>query len=795
MRVLVRHTGWEWVIIDSTTPAHVIPLSSAAVAHTFDADVFFFVRLGSEDVPLSAAEARGGLGPLSPRAGTRWDREAGGEKRRRSSDGPDDLQLCRRQRVEPPSPRPGVRRTPPPPPSHRTQGALAPSEDPPDRRGHRASADDVAAGGRLAWPGAAPRHMCPGGSARSALRLLLFAPRAGVVDRHMFLSVCTAQGLHGLAHARFDRVHTLLVLTVTKPNHVAQILQSPKLFTRAVRRSTGWRVVVTNDLPGDPLPTSQTARGFATFVDSEGFARQRRRPGSASAAHPGRGPQPRTRPLALSPNPYSLLGDMDEAGTVSHTSTRREWSLPHRVRRDSRLHQPATLSQGVGSAPAHGQQQAAEANPTRARVASRTTSEDIYIGTLNTRDLGTDNALCRLSAISHLMQLRGVAVLAVQETKRKSSDDMPDQCGLEYFGSLAARSRAGVRVGGTGFLVRKEALPFFTYLGLHKRPSGDRVSTSGKYAAHWARLWGTRREEDIWLASVYLPEIHTSTACPGEYERALADLASDMTHYKAKKGTVIVAGDWNARVGHAQFEGMPSALASVAPRYGEDALNVNGKQLLAFCQEHGMAFLSGARPGATGPTCTGHGRNRTTGALGTSIVDHIIAPGAYVSAQAAPPHCFTMTTAAYAPETAGIESDHAPVLLRLPPVGRNPGACRHAARRVAWRLERLQEEDTVAAYQAAVARRAACSPWLLDRATCPPPAKRTTDSLRLGSTTVFGRVHRGGTRHDRPSVLPPRCHQEVGEQAVCGGIGGEAGCTQSLGPAPHTEECVGPAAN
>ena len=84
------------------------------------------------------------------------------------------------------------------------------------------------------------------------------------------------------------------------------------------------------------------------------------------------------------------------------------------------------------------------------------------IGCLNARDLGTSAALGRLTAVSHLMSVRRVGVLAVQESKMLDTRQLPAQVGLKYHGSGAGRSKQHRRVGGLGFFVTQQAASYFT---------------------------------------------------------------------------------------------------------------------------------------------------------------------------------------------------------------------------------------------------------------------------------------------------------------------------------------------
>jgi len=91
--------------------------------------------------------------------------------------------------------------------------------------------------------------------------------------------------------------------------------------------------------------------------------------------------------------------------------------------------------------------------------------------------------------------------MAVQETKLTGHSDEFDAFGLHYVGT-PAHVQNGSLAGGTGFFVRDTIATHITYLG--PRRSRNRRSPP-KFAAEWAKLYGSNTDSDIYLASVYLP--------------------------------------------------------------------------------------------------------------------------------------------------------------------------------------------------------------------------------------------------------------------------------------------------
>jgi len=308
-----------------------------------------------------------------------------------------------------------------------------------------------------------------------------------------------------------------------------------------------------------------------------------------------------------------------------------------------------------------------------------------------------------------MMQERGVKVLAVQESKLQHLADELNGVNLRYLGGKSAIAQGHTRTGGTGFLVTSEAETMVSYYG--RRPAATHTSATRKHAAEWLRILGTCAAEDVWLASIYLPDISQPRA---GFEQALADLQSDVLWYKQKPGTVMLAGDFNARVGHAELAGMDHNLRVVAPAYGEDVVNRPGRQLLEFCEINDLTFMSGAYADGTGPTYVQRGG--AVGHMGAhSIVDHIIS-SAPQPAGASPTPCFSLHGEAGDVEFAAL-FDHRPVLIHCPMGKRTMSKHREVS--VRWRTERVYDTTTQSTYHRAVAahRRSLNAPALCQAVT------------------------------------------------------------------------------
>ena len=520
------------------------------------------------------------------------------------------------------------------------------------------------------------------GEQAAPVQIILYMSRKLLRDRARFLAACDFSALHALRYARYAVEGDHLRLTVVNAAHASQLRVQSPMFSAYVRQHAGWHAKVLLELPSDNLSTPCPDD---VYVDTHGSQLQRR---------PRKVPGPRhfvrKRLHAPSHNSFAALAtdaDEDNADTCPPNGAVLESQSPlqHRLHRCQ-----SNNARHTGPA--------ARKTPASARRARRSALNADYVGTLNVRNLASASGLSRLMAIAQLMNERHVSVLAVQETRLPSTTSLPQQVGLVYYGSTAKAATAGAahatRTGGTGFLIQQESADYFSYCD--KRPKRAHISTDETYAARWGHLYGPAPEQDVWIASVYLPDVGKPLAL---FADALTDLGADVEFYRAKPGTVLLAGDWNARVGRADETAVPAHLRHLAPSHGEHTINNRGKLMLQWCAEHGMNILSSSMPGFSGPTCTGHGRGQH--GTGTSVVDHIV--GQVPDTPTAPLRaCITLDHAAHAAEVANISSDHAPVLLHTPQ--RSAQRVKRRERTSVWKVDRVRDKEGCRAYQRAIRR-------------------------------------------------------------------------------------------
>ena len=135
-------------------------------------------------------------------------------------------------------------------------------------------------------------------------------------------------------------------------------------------------------------------------------------------------------------------------------------------------------------------------------------------------------------------------------------------------------------------------------------------------------MFGLELAHDVYVASVYLPCVGSSR---DRHADAPLDLHEDVEHYLALTHTILLVGDFNARVGSRASPAVPQSLRTGAPLQVETTVNAHGRALLQFCMDDSAEFLSGRTMSA--PTCIGHRRNESTLGVGSSVHRWITSSG------------------------------------------------------------------------------------------------------------------------------------------------------------------------
>jgi hypothetical protein len=292
----------------------------------------------------------------------------------------------------------------------------------------------------------------------------------------------------------------------------------------------------------------------------------------------------------------------------------------------------------------------------------------LTLATLNINGLNK-HRLGKLTAMQHLMTTRNIHILAVQESHENASNRIKTTNGFTYFGEL---SGAGRKAGGNGFLVDNKIAHMLTYLGPLNDPS--------KHATTWGLIKGKSASTNVYIGSVYLP----NTGSSNEAITAARDLlVSDIEHYTSKPGRILLLGDFNAWVGHANDPGT-SDHPPHSPLFGDPTTNTPGRDLLSMCELHDLFFLTNRDSNAFHPTY----RHTTT-------VDYII--GSRDTLAWSP----TATTIASTdPDLTCCRTDHAMLTIEIA-IPRTKYK-RTKQRFQKWRLSNLRDPKFLTAYSEAL---------------------------------------------------------------------------------------------
>jgi mRNA deadenylase 3'-5' endonuclease subunit Ccr4 len=128
----------------------------------------------------------------------------------------------------------------------------------------------------------------------------------------------------------------------------------------------------------------------------------------------------------------------------------------------------------------------------------------------------------------------------------------------------------------------------------------------------WVRLKSKSRQNSLVLVSAYVRPI--STRSQAEFADDLSALTVDIEHWQ-QKNTVVVCGDFNARIGR-QVESQLSSPSVRRDHAGRSRSYASGSH------EHNRAVQFGKQKGETRYTCI-----RTQG---QSVVDYLMGPASFL---------------------------------------------------------------------------------------------------------------------------------------------------------------------
>ena len=270
-------------------------------------------------------------------------------------------------------------------------------------------------------------------------------------------------------------------------------------------------------------------------------------------------------------------------------------------------------------------------------------SRGFNLGVLNVTGLPKEHTDSRkLLEIQELMLQYNLDVFGISEThedgqQRHKMDLMP---GYKYY----SKPRVGGRGGGVGAFVHEslanEVKPF--------------ACTHQQYAeALWLVMQKRGAARKMFIGVVYMPDMGKSAAVR---QAAYEQVQQDLLHLSSK-GSVVVMGDFNARVGRAA---QPTSHIGMHGESNDDA-NGNGQLLLSLLSTVNMYALNARTPPPTADAHLTYVKRRSASGevMGKSLIDYVIA-----SPDIAMPSGATAGPTAFVGECI-VSTDHLPVITSI----------------------------------------------------------------------------------------------------------------------------------
>jgi exonuclease III len=463
------------------------------------------------------------------------------------------------------------------------------------------------------------------------LTLVFFGPAECIVGRNTFLGIaecaasCILSESQYVRHRRKDTGDVFLLLRVRRTSHITTIWRSGlvpwmlKVNKRLQKFSC--RVAIQDPVswmafsPGDKRNTAKVAMDTATT------------------------------PLAVS-NRFTALDVTSEAGHGQQTV--------------------ATPGPEQVLVPATAPSPLASENPAACseQTAHRGT---VHVGNWNVRGLKVQKHVHKPVDVSLILASKDINVCAIQETWLDPSIDSVQTPGFTFVGTAGYATEVGPR-GGTGFLIKQDVMGCVTQL----RWKGQKFDQ-----ATWVRMKSKSKQNSIVLVSAYVRPI-SQTRSHADFANDLVALTEDIEHWQ-RKNTVVVCGDFNARIGR---QGAESPTNSVVPQFGEITRDAQGATLVDLMNTTGLFSLANRTGPETQFTCI-----RTQG---QSVVDYFLGPANFLK--------FTSLVVHHIIDD---DSDH--VLMRMTIPGHVVKRKPKTKTTVSWRLDLLKDDKIADTYRAYIA--------------------------------------------------------------------------------------------
>ena len=454
-----------------------------------------------------------------------------------------------------------------------------------------------------------------------SIRFVFFGPTACITSRHAFLTVVRDSKI--MQRCQFSRQRNgangvpFLVLTVRRSEHLESIrLMGMTPFVQSVNdtlHATNCRVTFVDQLPWMAFAPNDTRNAKCEARNTPTFA------------------------LQLD-NGFSVLdeGTTLDSGTgiVTGTDTPSSSTL-HRRKQD-----------------------------TRARFGIKNVGGKFRAGSLNVRGLKISSQAEKVSDIAAILTAKQVDICAVQETWLDPAVEDVIAPNYTFVGTVGYETATRLG-GGTGFLVRDSFMSAVEVL---------HWKTKKFTQATWIKVKSGSRRNHLVMASVYIRPVSESRTL-AEVDADLDLLAADILKW-TQKFTVLINGDFNARIGKADNEE-----EALVPKYGEKTRNAEGNALIALMGQCDLVSLANRHGPDTEYTCIR--------ANGNSVVDYLLGSKSLLKCSRSVTH-----------HPVDDDSDHVLMAIDIPSNIR-PRVTKPATT-VRWRLDRLEDPTIHVAYKDAI---------------------------------------------------------------------------------------------
>jgi exonuclease III len=285
-------------------------------------------------------------------------------------------------------------------------------------------------------------------------------------------------------------------------------------------------------------------------------------------------------------------------------------------------------------------------------------------GSLNVRGLKICSQVEKASDIAAVLTAKQIDICAIQETWLDPMTEDVIAPAYTFVGTVGYETATRLG-GGTGFLIRDDFMSAVEVL---------HWKTKKFTQATWIKVKSGSRRNHLIMASVYVRPVNELRTL-AEVGADLDLLAGDILKW-SQKFTVLINGDFNARIGKAD-----DGKVAFVPKYGEKTRNAEGNALIELMTQCDLFSLGNRHGPTTEYTCIR--------ANGNSVVDYLLGSKSLLKCSKSVTH-----------HPVDDDSDHVLMAIDIPS-NIKPRATKPATT-IRWRLDRLEDPTVESAYKDAI---------------------------------------------------------------------------------------------